>query len=108
MHWPACPTISGSTCWSALTALLLGLLVSLPLAHHGHAAAGLRSALMTTASVIQTIPGLALLALFYPLLLALSGLTGMLFGAEFSALGISAISTGADALFSVCRSCATR
>ncbi len=39
------------------------------------------------ASVVQTIPGLALLALFYPLLLALSALSTRLFGAGFSALG---------------------
>jgi osmoprotectant transport system permease protein len=38
-------------------------------------------------SVIQTIPGLALLALFYPLLLALSSLTQDLFGISFRALG---------------------
>ena len=44
-------------------------------------------ALLGAASVVQTIPGLALLALFYPLLLALSALTERLFGTGFSALG---------------------
>jgi osmoprotectant transport system permease protein len=36
----------------------------------------LRGALLGVASVVQTVPGLALLALFYPLLLALSALVG--------------------------------
>jgi len=52
-------------------ALGLALLVALPL---GYAAAGrprLASAVLGVAGVIQTIPGLALLALFYPLLLAI-------------------------------------
>ncbi|MGI8526573.1 MAG: ABC transporter permease/substrate-binding protein, partial [Pseudolabrys sp.] len=39
------------------------------------------------ASVIQTIPGLALLTLFYPLLLALAALSERAFGRGFSALG---------------------
>ena len=37
--------------------------------------------------MVQTIPGLALLALFYPLLLALAALSERLFGKGFSALG---------------------
>ena len=47
----------------------------------------LRGALLAVASVFQTIPGLALLALFYPMLLALAGLTERVFGKSFSALG---------------------
>jgi osmoprotectant transport system permease protein len=43
--------------------------------------------MLTVASVIQTIPSLALLALFYPLLLGLSTLTKAVTGAQFSALG---------------------
>jgi osmoprotectant transport system permease protein len=42
---------------------------------------------LALASLIQTIPSLALLALFYPLLLALSRLAEGVFGAGFSALG---------------------
>ena len=37
--------------------------------------------------MVQTIPGLALLALFYPLLLALAALSERVFGKGFSALG---------------------
>jgi osmoprotectant transport system permease protein len=47
----------------------------------------LRAVLLTVASVAQTIPGLALLALFYPLLLALAAMSERIFGAAFSALG---------------------
>lgn len=43
--------------------------------------------MLAIASLIQTIPGLALLALFYPLLLALSTLTVRLFGFGIPALG---------------------
>jgi osmoprotectant transport system permease protein len=43
--------------------------------------------LLAVVSVVQTIPGLALLALFYPLLLALSALSQDLFGVSFRALG---------------------
>ena len=54
-----------------------------PVVAPSDAAAGVARA----ASVTQTIPGLALLALFYPLLLALAALCERLFGAGFSALG---------------------
>ena len=39
------------------------------------------------ASIVQTMPGLALLALFYPLLLALAALSRACFGFGFSAFG---------------------
>ena len=59
----------------------------------------LRNVLLGAASVVQTIPSLALLALFYPLLLGLAALCERLFGAGFSALGLPAVGAGADALF---------
>nr|MEA2797195.1 osmoprotectant transport system substrate-binding protein opuBD [Phenylobacterium sp.] len=49
--------------------------------------ARLRWPVLAGASLIQTIPSLALLALFYPLLLALSALSQATFGKGFSALG---------------------
>jgi ABC-type proline/glycine betaine transport system permease subunit len=67
-------------------ALLLGLAISVPLAIAAHRNSAVRWPVLTLASVIQTIPSLALLALFYPLLLALSAATSG-FGLEFSALG---------------------
>ncbi|MGP1346325.1 MAG: ABC transporter permease/substrate-binding protein [Phycisphaerales bacterium] len=55
-------------------ALLLGLAVALPLAVGASRNDRLRRIALGAASLVQTIPGLALLALFYPLLLALNSL----------------------------------
>ncbi|HEX5779403.1 MAG TPA: glycine betaine ABC transporter substrate-binding protein [Xanthobacteraceae bacterium] len=71
----------------SVTALALGLAISLPLAVVATRHARLRWPLLAFASIIQTIPGLALLALFYPLLLGISALTEAAFGTGFSALG---------------------
>ena len=71
----------------SLSALLLGLAISLPLAVAASRSPRLRWPVLATASLIQTIPSLALLALFYPLLLALSALSLSAFGKGFSALG---------------------
>jgi osmoprotectant transport system substrate-binding protein/osmoprotectant transport system permease protein len=81
------PDYLGSHVLVSLTALGLGLGISLPLAIASARRPLLRAALLGGASVVQTIPGLALLALFYPLLLALSALTERAFGKGFSALG---------------------
>ena len=61
-------------------ALVLGLFISLPLAVAASRSARLRWPLLTFASLIQTIPSLALLALFYPLLLLLSSASQAVFG----------------------------
>src|SRR6202012_1850290 len=71
----------------SVTALALGLLISLPLAVAARNTPLFRSVLLGIASVVQTVPGLALLALFYPLLLALASLTLGWFGFSFSAFG---------------------
>ena len=68
-------------------ALGLGVAISLPLAVLASRHRRLRVAVLAVASLVQTIPGLALLALFYPLLLGLSGLTLKLFGTGVPALG---------------------
>ncbi len=68
------------------SALLLGLVVALPLAIGASRNLRLRRFALGLASLVQTIPGLALLALFYPLLLALNGLLAPL-GAAVPALG---------------------
>jgi osmoprotectant transport system permease protein len=68
-------------------ALGLGLLISLPLIVAARRNARLRRGVLMFASVVQTVPSLALLALFYPLLLALSALAERAFGMGFSALG---------------------
>ena len=69
------------------SALALGLVISLPLAVAASRSPRLRWPVLAFAGLIQTIPSLALLALFYPLLLAVSALSLSLTGHGFSALG---------------------
>ena len=71
----------------SVSALILGAAISLPLGVAASRNARFGAPVLAVVSVIQTIPGLALLALFYPLLLALSVLTQDLFGFSFRALG---------------------
>jgi osmoprotectant transport system permease protein len=70
------------------SALALGIAISLPLAVAASRSARLRWPVLAFASLIQTIPSLALLALFYPLLLAISTLSRSLVGLGFPALGL--------------------
>jgi osmoprotectant transport system permease protein len=69
------------------SALVLGVIISLPLAVAASRSPRLRWPVLAFAGLIQTIPSLALLALFYPLLLAISTLAKATFGHGFSALG---------------------
>lgn len=68
-------------------ALGIGVLVSLPLAALAYRRVWLRWPLLVLAGLIQTVPSLALLALFYPLLLALSQTAQAVLGVHFAALG---------------------
>src|SRR6266436_3615905 len=73
------PDYLGNHVRVSVTALALGLAVSLPLAIIARHRPVMRGALLGLASIVQTVPGLALLALFYPLLLALRNtITGLL------------------------------
>src|ERR1700680_1056114 len=81
------PEYLGAHVLLSVSALSLGLLLSLPLALLGVRSPKLRWLLLGAAGVIQTIPSLALLALFYPLLLFLSLAAKATIGAQFSALG---------------------
>jgi len=85
--WVRLPDYLSNHVRVSLTALAIGLAVSLPLALIARRNPLLRGALLAIASVVQTIPGLALLALFYPLLLALAQLSLKWFGVDFSAFG---------------------
>jgi len=69
------------------SALALGVLISLPLAVAASRSPRLRWPVLAFAGLIQTIPSLALLALFYPVLLGLSAASQAVFGKGFSALG---------------------
>jgi osmoprotectant transport system permease protein len=68
-------------------ALALGVAISLPLAVLASRRPRLCGIVLAIASLVQTIPGLALLALFYPLLLGLSAVTARLIGTTVPALG---------------------
>ena len=81
------PDYLGNHVRVSVAALALGLLVSLPLAIFSRHRPVMRGALLGLASIVQTVPGLALLALFYPLLLALAALSLSWFGVGFSAFG---------------------
>jgi osmoprotectant transport system permease protein len=69
-------------------ALALGIVVAVPLVWLMVVRPRLRAPVLAAAAVIQTIPSLALLALFYPLLLLISGLTERLAGFGVPALGL--------------------
>ncbi len=85
--WALLPDYLGQHILLSVSALAIGLTVGLSLAVIGVWSPRLRWFLLTAAGLIQTIPGLALLALFYPVLLALSVVTNKIFGVSFSALG---------------------
>ncbi len=69
------------------SALALGIVLGLPLGLLLVRRPRLRWPALAAASFVQTIPGLALLALFYPLLLGLSAFTDRLLGFRLPALG---------------------
>src|SRR5580692_4972646 len=81
------PDYLGNHVRVSVSALALGLAISLPLAIAVRNRRIPRGVLLGLASIVQTVPGLALLALFYPLLLALASLSLAWFGAGFSAFG---------------------
>ena len=85
--WGLLPHYLGEHVLLSAAAMGLGLVLSLLLTVAAVRSARVRWPVLLFASVVQTIPSLALLALFYPLLVALSSLTDRLFGIGFSALG---------------------
>lgn len=85
--WMLLPGYLAQHVMLSAAALLLGLAISLPLAVLAARNPRVRWPVLAAASLIQTIPGLALLALFFPLLLALSAVTRGLFGWGVPALG---------------------
>ena len=80
------PDYLGQHVLLSASALALGVVLSLPLAVVAVARPRLRWPLLAIASAIQTIPGLALLALFYPLV-ALSALLKPALDLSVPALG---------------------
>ncbi len=70
------PPLIASHVLLAAVAMLLACLIGVPLGFASARRPRLAAVALGFAGLVQTIPGLALLALFYPLLLALSGLVG--------------------------------
>jgi osmoprotectant transport system permease protein len=70
-----------------LIALALGAAISVPLGIWATRNVRLEPAVLGVASIIQTIPGLALLAVMVPALAMLSGLTSTLLGVELRSIG---------------------
>jgi osmoprotectant transport system permease protein len=85
--WAALPDRLAWHVVLSAAALILGIALSLPLAVAATRSARLRWPVLALASLVQTVPSLALLALFYPLLLALSAVTAQAFGLKIQALG---------------------
>ena len=81
------PNYLGQHVILSISAVALGIALGLPLAMVSLSAPRWRFVLLSVVGLVQTIPSLALLALFYPLLLGLSLLTSAAFGVQFSALG---------------------
>lgn len=73
-HWADLPRYLAAHVELTLLALALGAAISLPLGVVASRRPGLGRLVLAVASVLQTIPGLALLALMVPLLAALSAL----------------------------------
>src|SRR5271170_5786935 len=68
-------------------ALTFGVSLALPLAILASRRPRLRFWVLSITSLIQTVPGLALLAIFYPVLLGISDVTKVLVGVDVPALG---------------------
>jgi len=85
--WRVLPEYLGEHVVLSAASLGLGLAISAPLMVLALRSPRVRFTALAFASVVQTIPSLALLALFYPVLLAMSAATAKIFGVAFSALG---------------------
>ena len=85
--WARLPDYLGNHVLVSVTALVLGLALSFPLALASLRRPRMRAVLLAATSIVQTVPGLALLALFYPVLLGAAALTERWLGFGFSALG---------------------
>jgi len=81
------PNLLGQHVMLTAIALVVGLLISLPLGVWCSTSRGLRSSVLPVASVIQTVPSLALLALAYTLLALIAGPLEETFGWRVNVLG---------------------
>lgn len=87
LAWSQLPLYLTQHILLSASAILLAFVIGFPLMIICTKSTYWRNALLSSAGVIQTIPGLALLALFYPLLLGLSKITDALFSLTLPAFG---------------------
>ncbi|MDB5640767.1 MAG: opuBB [Hyphomicrobiales bacterium] len=85
--WRVLPEYLSQHVLLCAAALALALVLCAPLTLLALRRPRFAGPLVAAASLVQTIPGLALMALFYPVLLALSALTTSVFGRGVPALG---------------------
>ncbi len=81
------PEYLGQHVLLSAAALVIAIMISLPTALLVAQRPAARTIVVGLARLVQTIPGLALIALFYPVLLALSGVTQQRFGFSLPTLG---------------------
>jgi osmoprotectant transport system permease protein len=81
------PNYLGQHTLLCASSLSLGVLFALPLAVLAARRPRIRFWVLSITGLVQTVPGLALLAMFYPLLLGLSDVTRALLGIDIPALG---------------------
>ena len=85
--WAALPERLAAHVLLSAASLALATALSLPLSVLAVRRPRLRAGVLAGAGVVQTVPGLALVALFYPLLLAVGAVTARTLGWRPSALG---------------------
>src|SRR3954454_2296480 len=85
--WALLPEYLSQHVLLSLSALLIGVFLSLPLGFAAARTRQLRGPVLIVANTLQTVPGLAMLALCYPLLLAISSFTLPALGVRIPALG---------------------
>jgi len=85
--WSVLPEYLSQHVILSAAALTIGLVISAPLVLLSLRRPRVRWAVLAFSSLVQTVPSLALLALFYPVLLGLSALSVRYLGHGFSALG---------------------
>ncbi|MBS0296593.1 MAG: ABC transporter permease subunit [Proteobacteria bacterium] len=85
--WVLLPEYLGWHVVLSASALALGFLIAAPLAVLASRNRPVRTVALGLAGLVQTIPSLALLALFFPLLVLLSSASEAALGLKFSALG---------------------
>lgn len=89
--WERVPALAAQHLLLAMAALALGILIAVPLGFWSARRPSAARLALGAASIVQTIPSLALLALFYPVLLWIGGLPALGFLPSLLALTLYAL-----------------